>query len=128
MEEYDARYAVSVYSCKLAALPFRHFYEPDAEKDEQKKRRRTAEKAPFFAYGTVDEVRVLLGYEVVLGLCPLQKALAEKPAATDCYFALVDIVADSFQILFLSQQNFYPVFLMLLQAFLECHVDCKDYQ
>ena len=68
MEEYDARYAVSIYSCKLAALPFRHFYEPDAEKDEQKKRRRTAEKAPFFAYGTVDEVRVLLGYEVVLGL------------------------------------------------------------
>src|SRR6185312_3778027 len=92
MEEQHARDAIGITPAEDASLSLRDRHDPHEEYDVDPKEQDAAEEAEAFADGAEDEVRLLLGHEIVSGLGALQEPLADQAAATDGDLALFDVV------------------------------------
>ena len=79
--------------------------EPQDEHQEQDEHAGRSEESFFLAHGAEDEVGVLLGYELQLRLCAVEKALTLQSARADGNLALVDVVAGTCQVFLQSEQH-----------------------
>ena len=105
MEKEHRGYTIAVYPAEGERLPFGELEQPEYERQEHQQYACRAYKALFFAHGAEDEVGVLLGHKLQLGLCSVEEALAFESARTDGYLTLVHIVAGSIQVFVQSEQH-----------------------
>ena len=73
----------------------------------------------FLAHGAEDEVGVLFGHILQLGLCAVEKSLAHEATRAYGYLALVHVVARSVEVLLKSEQHFDTLLLVGLQHIVE---------
>ena len=94
-------------------------HQPEDKDQEKDQHQSTAHKTLLLAYGTEDEVGVLLGHILQFGLCAIKEPLAFKSARTYGYLGLDDIVSCSLGIILQSQKHTDTCLLVRLQDIVE---------
>ena len=77
------------------------------------------DEALLLAHGAEDEVCVLLGHILELGLRAVEESLARHPARADGNLGLIDIIPHPRRVLDHAEQHFYPDTLVVLQNLAE---------
>ena len=71
MEKEHRGYTIAVYPAEGERLPFGKLHQSQYQRQEHQQHASRTYKALLFAHGAEDEVGVLLGHELQLGLLPL---------------------------------------------------------
>ena len=92
MEKKHTGHSVGITTAKYASLSFGNRHDTHQQHDIDTQEEDAAEKAETFPDGTEDEIRLLLGHEIITGLGALEQPFPDETSAADGYFALFDIV------------------------------------
>ena len=122
MEEEDAQHAVAVDAAEAGELPLAQPHEAQDEREEEEQHSGGAYETLLLAYGAEDEVGVLLGHVLELGLRAVHEAFALKSAGADGYLALVDIVAGAGNVLLYAEEHVDALLLMVAEHVVEAVV------
>lgn len=119
MEEEDAQHGVAVDAAKGGGLAFGQDDEAQDKGQEECQHGGGAQEAFLLAHGAEDEVRVLLGDILQLGLRAVEEALARQAARADGYLGLVDVVARAAGVFFQAQEHLDAHLLVALEDAVE---------
>ena len=119
MEQEYAQHAVAVHAPELERLALGHLDEAQYEGQEQQQYACRTEETFLFSDGAEDEVGILFGYELKLGLRAVEESLALKAARTDGNLALVYIVSGSGKVFVKPEEHVDTCALMRLEDVVE---------
>src|SRR5690606_28147578 len=88
---------------------------PEEQCHKQTYNKEASDPAVFFADGTENKVRTLLGYKFQFGLCSLKKPLTVLATTADSHLRLVNVVSCSQLIKIRIQQYADALLLVLLE-------------
>ena len=117
MEEEDRKDTIAVDAAEGAGLALGDVDEAQDEGEEQQQHTGGTEEAFLLADGAEDEVGVLLGHVLQLGLRAVEEALALEAAGAYGYLALMDVVARIADVVVEAQQDVDAGALVGGQAF-----------
>ena len=80
MEEEDTQHTVAIDAPELEGLPLGQVDKPQDEREKEQQHTCRPYKALFLAHGAEDEVGVLLGHVLELGLGSVEEAFALESA------------------------------------------------
>ena len=105
MEEEDAEHAIAIDATEAIGLTLSQMDETEYQRQEEQQHTGGAEESLLLADGAEDEVGVLLGHELQLGLGAVEESLALQSARTDGNLRLMNVVAGSLQVFVEAQEH-----------------------
>lgn len=105
MEEEHRCHTVAVYAPKGEGLSLGERKQSEYEDEEQQQHACRTDETLLLAHGAEDEVGVLLGHELQLGLRAVEEAFAFESARADGYLALMNVVAGTGKVFVESEQH-----------------------
>ena len=105
MEQEDAHHAITIDAAKDIGLPLGQVDKAKDEAQEQQQHNGAADETFLLAHGAEDEVGVLLGDVLQLGLRAVEESLSLQSAGTDGNLCLDDIISGAAGIVLQSQKD-----------------------
>ena len=105
VEEEDAEHTVAVDAPEAVGLSLGQMDEPQDEGQEEQQHAGRAHEALLLADGAEDEVGVLLGHVLQLGLRAVEEALALEASRPDGNLRLVDVIARPAEVLLEPEEH-----------------------
>src|SRR5690554_3203222 len=112
MKEQKRHHTIAVNPGKPRFLSFRQYDQPDQQRHKQYNNDQAAYPAEFLSEGTKDEIGMLLGNKIKLGLSALQIAFSQESPRSNGYFGLGDIPSHTQRVKIRIKQYHDPVLLM----------------
>ena len=119
MKQEDAEHGVAIDAPKGGMLPLGHHNQAKDEHQKEQQHSRGAYEALLLTHGAEDEVGVLLGHVLQLGLRAVEEPLAVQTARTDGYLRLVDVIPRPCQVLLHTEHHLDANLLMGLEHTVE---------
>ena len=119
MYEKNSRDTIAIDTAEARHLTLCQRQDTQDEGAVEDQQQRGADEARFLAHGAEDEVCLLLGHVVQLGLRPLEEALARQPSRADSDLGLVDIVALTLEVALDAKGDLDTHLLVGLQDLIE---------
>ena len=122
VEKENTHHAIAIDARETMPLTLGQQDETYHEIHVEHNKKRGAKKAEFLAYGTENEVGILLGNIFQFGLSAFQITLAQKSAGANGNLRLIDIITRIVRIVYHTQKDLGTHLLMWLQDFFEKEV------
>ena len=112
MEGEDREYTVAIDSSEDCGLALGEIDEPPKQYKEENEDGCGTDETLFLAYGAEDEISLLFGNVLELGLGAVEESLAGETARADSYLGLDLVVAHAVGVVAQSEQDLYAFLLM----------------